>query len=96
MARMSHKRASGGREPWHTTHRREAGRVPLSGAGVQRARAHYLTDADVEARETLRVLRPTSETDERLVRYWFCSTNCRTEFVEAVENGACEETLYDD
>jgi hypothetical protein len=43
------------------------------------------------------VLRDTPGTDdERLVCYWFCSPDCRAEFVEAVEDGECEETLYDD
>ena len=51
----------------------------------------YLTDADIEAREKLQVLRPISKTDNRLVRYWFCSTGCHTEFVEAVEDGESEE-----
>jgi hypothetical protein len=57
----------------------------------------YLTDADVEAHETLQVLRPTPETDdERLVRYWFCSPDCRAAFAEAAESGEREETMYDE
>ena len=57
----------------------------------------YLTEADSKAREMVQVLRYTPETDdERLVRYWFCSPECRDGFVEAVEDGECEETLYDD
>jgi hypothetical protein len=57
----------------------------------------HLANADVEARETLRVLRYTPEADdERLVRYWFCSPDCRAEFVEAVEDGEREEALYVD
>jgi hypothetical protein len=57
----------------------------------------YLTEEDVEAHETLQVLRYTPETDdERLVRYWFCSPDCRAAFAEAAENGERDETLYDD
>ena len=48
----------------------------------------HLTDEDVEACETVQVLRYTPETDdERLVRYWFCSSDCRTNFVNKVESG---------
>jgi hypothetical protein len=34
--------------------------------------------------------------DERLVRYWFCSPDCCTEFAEVVEDGERDETLYDE
>ena len=55
-----------------------------------------LTDEDVEVGETLQVLRYTPETgDERLVRYWFGSPDCRAAFAETAENGEREETLYD-
>jgi hypothetical protein len=55
-----------------------------------------LTDADIEAREKLQMLHPTSKTDDRPVGYWFCSTDCRIEFVEAAKDGKREEALYDD
>lgn len=59
-------------------------------------RTHH-TDADIEAAPNLQVLRYTPETDdERLVRYWFCSPECRAAFVEAAESGEREETLYDE
>lgn len=70
---------------------------PCQGPGCDEYVLTDLTDKDVEAHETLQLLRPTPETDdERLVRYWFCSPDCRTEYVEAVKNGECEETLYND
>jgi hypothetical protein len=71
--------------------------LPSQGPACDNRVITCLTDADIEARETLQVLRPAPETDdERLVRYWFCLTGYHTEFVEAVANGECEETLYDD
>lgn len=71
--------------------------VDAWGSGKRLALLTYLTDADVEARETLQVLRHTPESDgERLVRYWFCSPDCRAAFVGAVESGERDETLYND
>ena len=72
-------------------------KFPCQGPGCGEHVLTYLTDEDVEAGETLQVLRYTPETgDERLVRYWFCSPDCRTELVDAVEDGECEKTLYSD
>ena len=69
---------------------------PCQGPACNERVLTYLTDEDVEARETLRVLRYTPETDdERLVCYWFCSPDCRAAFAEATENSEREETLYD-
>jgi hypothetical protein len=70
---------------------------PCQGPGCNERVLTYLTDEDVEAGETLQVLRYTPETgDERLVRYWFCSPDCRAVFAEAAENGERDETLYDE
>lgn len=67
--------------------------LPCKGPACDERVRTYLTDADVEAHETLRVLRYTPESDgERLVRYWFCSPDCRAAFVEDADR---EETLYD-
>lgn len=54
----------------------------------------YLTDEDAEARETVRVLRYTPESDgERLITYWFCGSECRESFIADDER---EETLFDE
>ena len=82
----------------HGTPRMDARPVefPCQGPACNERVFTYLTDEDVEAHETVRVLRYTPETDdERLVYYWFCSSGCRTNFVNAVESGEIEETLYD-
>jgi hypothetical protein len=71
--------------------------LPCQGPGCGGRVVTYLTDEDVGARETLRVYRPTPETDdERLIRYWFCSPDCRATFVNAAESAERQETLYDD
>jgi hypothetical protein len=83
----------------HGTPRMDAKPVdlPCQGPTCNKRVLTYLTDADVEAHETLQVRRPTPETgDERLVRYWFCSSGCRTAFAEAAEDDDHEETVYDD
>jgi hypothetical protein len=70
---------------------------PCQGPGCSERVVTYLTDEDVEAHETVRVYRPTPEIDdERLIRYWFCSPDCRATFTNAVESGECPETLYED
>ena len=70
---------------------------PCQGPGCDEHVLTYLTDEDVEARETLQVLQYTPESDgERIVRYWFCSSDCRAAFAEAAETGERDETLYDD
>ena len=66
---------------------------PACGEGV----LTYLTEEDIEAHETVQVLRHTPETDdERIVRYFFCSEGCHADFFNAVESGEREETLYND
>jgi hypothetical protein len=70
---------------------------PCQGSECGESVLTYQTDEDVEAGETLQVLRYTPDTgDERLVRYWFCSPDCRAAFAEATENGERAETLYGD
>ena len=70
---------------------------PCQGPACNERVVTYLTDEDVEAHETVQVLRYTPETDdERLVRYLFCSPDCRATFVNAVESGERPETLYDE
>jgi hypothetical protein len=83
----------------HGTPRMDAEPVafPCQGPECAERVLTYLTDEDVEAHETLQVLRNTPETDdERLVRYWFCSPDCRAAFAEATGSGEREETLYDE
>lgn len=68
--------------------------LPCKGPTCDERVLTYLTEADSEARETVQVLRYTPETDdERLVRYWFCSPECRNAFVEDADR---DETLYDE
>jgi hypothetical protein len=68
--------------------------LPCKGPTCDEQVRTYQTDADTEARPNLQVLRYTPETDdERLVRYWFCSPECRTAFIEHDDR---EETLYDE
>ncbi|EMA56386.1 hypothetical protein [Halococcus thailandensis] len=69
---------------------------PCQGPGCGGHVVTYLTDEDIEARETVRVYRPTADADdERLVRYLFCSSDCRATFINAVESGERPETLYE-
>ena len=69
---------------------------PCQGPACNERVLTYQTDEDVEAHEALRVLRYTPETDdERLVRYWFCSSDSRATFVNAVESVGRKETLYE-
>ena len=70
---------------------------PCQGPGCDKYVRSYLTDEDVAAHETVQVLQYTPESDgERIVRYWFCSPDCRATFVNAAENGEREETVYED
>ena len=83
----------------HGTPRMDANPValPCQGPACGESVLTYQTNEDIEAGETLQVFRYTPETgDERLVRYWFCSPDCRTAFAQAAENGERDETLYDD
>ena len=83
----------------HGTPHMEAQPVDIScqGPGCDMYVRSYLTDEDVEAHETVQVRRDTPETDgERIVRYWFCSPDCRATFVNTVESGERSETLYKD
>jgi hypothetical protein len=69
---------------------------PCQGPACDKHVITYLTDEDVEAHETVQVYRHTAETDdERLIRYWFCSSDCHTAFINAIESGERSETLYD-
>ena len=69
---------------------------PCKGLGCDKYVRSHLTDEDVAAHETIQVLRYTPESDgERIVRYWFCSPDCHTTFVNAAESGERSETLYD-
>ncbi|GAA0464474.1 hypothetical protein MUK72_19405 (plasmid) [Halococcus dombrowskii] len=71
--------------------------LPCQGPACNERVVTYLTDEDVEAHETVQVFRYTPEIDdERLVQYWFCSSDCRATFVNAVESGERPETLYDE
>jgi hypothetical protein len=68
--------------------------LPCKGPACNKRILTYLTDADTAAHETIQVLRFTPETDdERLVQYWFCSSECRTAFIEDADR---DETLYDE
>ena len=82
----------------HGTPRMDARPVefPCQGSGCGESVLTYQTNEDIEAGETLQVFRYTPETgDERLIRYWFCSSDCRATFANAVESGEREETLYE-
>ncbi len=69
---------------------------PCQGPACNERMLTYLTDEDVEAHEGIRVLRYTPRTDdERLVWYWFCSSDCRATFVNTVKSGERKETLYE-
>lgn len=68
--------------------------LPCKGPACNERILTYLTEADLAAHETIQVLRSTPETnDERLVRYWFCSSECCTAFIEDDDR---DETLYDE
>ncbi|EMA56811.1 hypothetical protein C451_00355 [Halococcus thailandensis JCM 13552] len=70
---------------------------PCQGPGCSESVITYLTDEDVEAHETIQVRRYTPESDdEHVARYLFCSSDCRATFVNAVESGEREETIYGD